>query len=170
MHFLCELGSSNQRVQNFKRSEALRACLVRQKRSIFIRTEMKQFEYNKDDLDLMYSAFSVDFGEDHPLSPTDFIRANGILRIIEKGIESEDDFSNERREFVYQITEELHRHILRFFEECMLALMNASELNMSKNGDRFLADKYSDWYSTFRAAYDQLSAKRGINGNQIKDC
>ena len=47
---------------------------------------MKQFEYNKDDLDLMYSAFSVDFGEDHPLSPTDFIRANGILRIIEKGI------------------------------------------------------------------------------------
>lgn len=168
MHFLCELGSSNQRVQNFKRSKALRACLVRQKRSIFIRTEMKQFEYNKDDLDLMYSAFSVDFGEDHPLSPTDFIRANGILRIIEKGIESEDDFSNERREFVYQITEELHRHILRFFEECMLALMNASELNMSKNGDRFLAYKYSDWYSTFRAAYDQLEAKRGINGTQIQ--
>lgn len=142
--------------------------MVRQKRSIFIRTEMKQFEYNKDDLDLMYSAFSVDFGEDHPLSPTDFIRANGILRIIEKGIESEDDFSNERREFVYQITEGLHRHILRFFEECMLALMNASELNMSKNGDRFLAEKYSDWYSTFRTAYEQLAAKRGINGNQIK--
>lgn len=121
---------------------------------------MKRFEYNKDDLDLMYSAFSIDFGEDHPLSPADFIRANGILRIIEKGIESEDDFSNERREFVYQITEELHRHILRFFEECMLALMNASELNMSKNGDHFLAYKYSDWYSTFR----------GIDGNQIKDC
>lgn len=68
---------------------------------------MKQFEYNKDDLDLMYSAFCIDFGEDRPLSPTDFIRANGILRIIEKGIESEDDFSNERREFVYHITEEL---------------------------------------------------------------
>lgn len=129
---------------------------------------MKQFEYNKDDLDLMYSAFSVDFGEDHPLSPTDFIRANGILRIIEKGIESEDYFSDERREFVYQITEELHKHILRFFEECMLALINASELNMSKNGDRFLAYKYSDWYSTFRAAYDQLEAKRGINGTQIQ--
>ena len=131
---------------------------------------MKRFEYNKDDLDLMYSAFSIDFGEDHPLSPADFIRANGILRIIEKGIESEDDFSNERREFVYQITEELNRHILRFFEECMLALMNASELNMSKNGDHFLAYKYSDWYSTFRYAYEQLAAKRGIDGNQIKDC
>ena len=111
---------------------------------------MKQFEYNKDDLDLMYSAFSIDFGEDHPLSSTDFIRANGILRIIEKGIESEDYFSDERREFVYQITEELHKRILRFFEECMLALMNASELNMSKNGDWFLGDKYFDWYSTFR--------------------
>lgn len=125
---------------------------------------MKQFEYNKDDLDLMYSAFSIDFGEDHPLSPTDFIRANGILRIIEKGIETEDYFSNERREFVYQITEELRKHILRFFEECMLALMNASELNMSKNGDHFLADKYSDWYSTFRTVYEQLAGKRGING------
>lgn len=168
MHFLCKLGSSNQRVQNLKRSKALRACLVRQKRSIFIRTEMKQFEYNKDDLDLMYSAFSIDFGEDHPLSPTDFIRANGILRIIEKGVESEEYFSNDRREFVYQITEELHKHILRFFEECMEALMNASELSMSKNGDRFLAYKYSDWYSTFGAAYDQLEAKRGINGTQIQ--
>lgn len=168
MHFLCKLGSSNQRVQNLKRSKALRACLVRQKRSIFIRTEMKQFEYNKDDLDLMYSAFSIDFGEDHPLSPTDFIRANGILRIIEKGVESEEYFSNDRREFVYQIAEELHKHILRFFEECMEALMNASELSMSKNGDRFLADKYSEWYSTFRAAYDQLEAKRGINGTQIQ--
>ena len=131
---------------------------------------MKQFEYNKDDLDLMYSAFSFEFGEDYPLSPTDFIRANGILRIIEKGIESEDYFSDERREFVYQITEELHQHILRFFEECMEALMNASELNMSKDGDRFLAYEYSDWCSIFRTAYEQLAAKRGINGNQIKDC
>lgn len=28
----------------------------------------------------------------------------------------------------------------------------------------------SDWYSTFRYAYEQLAAKRGIDGNQIKDC